>query len=182
MKLVANEVLEKVKGAGNVTKTVTGKGSFSKQGFNDLVSALVNDTTFKVSIRGKDGKTVQASISELIREDLKKTVAAAKFPQKSEICVLDTCEIHCNGLAEAIPLIVNEQLRTGKKFELPAQDDMNGAIYLAPIKGKTRVVNVRDMKTGADCGTTTITTKDSVQVRAKSPVPKHRQTKVRKPA
>ena len=179
MKMV-DDVLGKVKGEKNVTETLTGKGSFSKQGFCDLTSALVNDTTFKVKSIDKAGNVVETSVSELIRNDLKKTLANAKYPQKSEAGVLDTVEINTDGLAQAIPFIVQEQIRCGKKFDFPAQKDMGGSIYLAANPGKTKEVQVRDMKTGENVGTTTITTKDSVQIRAKSPVPKHLQTKVRK--
>lgn len=177
---MANEVLGKIKGDTNVMSTITGKGSFSKQGFSELTSALVNDTTFKVKSLGKDGQSVETSISDLIRNDLKKTLANAKYPQKSEAGVLDTCEISTAGLAEAIPFLVSEQLRCGKKFDLPAQQDMVGSIYLAANPGKTKEVQVRDIKTKENLGTTTITTQDSVQIRAKSPVPKHLQVKVRK--
>ena len=57
------EILGKVKGEKNVTATLTGKGSFSKQGFGELTSALVNDTTFKVKSLAKDGSVVETSIS-----------------------------------------------------------------------------------------------------------------------
>lgn len=179
MKL-ANEVLGKIKGEDNVMSTITGKGSFSKQGFGEITSALINDTTFKVKSIDKSGQTIETSISDLIRNDLKKTIANAKYPQKSEAGVLDTCEISTAGLAEAIPFIVTEQLRCGKKFDLPSQQDMVGSIYLSPNPGKTKTMQVRDIKTKEDLGTTTITTQDSVQIRAKSPVPKHLQVKVRK--
>jgi hypothetical protein len=174
------EVLAKIKGGDNVGSTITGKGSFSKQGFGELTSALTNDTGFKVKSFDKNGQVVETNLSELIRADLKKTLANAKYPQKSEAGVLDTCEISTSGLAEAIPFIVTEQLRTGKKFDLPAQQDMVGSIYLAANPGKTKTMTVRDIKTKQELGTTTITTQDSVQVRVKSPVPKHLQEKVRK--
>ena len=176
----AQDVLTKIKGEGKVSETLTGKGSFSKSGFADLTNALANDMTFKVKSLDKDGKVVETSISELIREDLKKTLAAAKYPQKSEADVLNTCDIHTAGLAEAIPHIVLEQMRCGRKFDLPNQEDMVGSIYLAKNPGKTKTVKVRDIKTKEELGTTTITSQDSVQVRAKSPVPKHLQTKVRR--
>jgi len=174
------EVLTKAKGAGNEGKTVTGKGSFSKAGFAERTNAYVNDTTHKVKVMGKDGKETSVNLSELIRADLKKTVANAKYPQKSELAVLDTCEISTAGMAEAIPYLVREEMRIGKKFDIPATGEMGGSIYLAPVKGKTKTVQVRDIKSKEELGTTTITTKDSVQIRAKSPVPKHLQTKVRK--
>jgi hypothetical protein len=176
----AKEVLGKLKGEGNVDKTLVGKGSFSKSGFADLTTALVNDTGFKVTSVDKDGKTVETSISELIRSDLKKTVEMAKYPQKSESDILNTCEISAKGLAEAIPHIVLAQIQAGRKFDLPTQTDMVGSIYLAKNPGKTKTVQVRDIKTKETLGTTTITSKDSIQVRAKSPVPKNLQTKVRK--
>lgn len=179
MKMV-DEVLGKIKGVENVDTTLTGKGSFSKQGFSELTSALLNDTSFKVKSIDKNGQTVETNLSELIRNDIKKTIANAKYPQKSEAGVLDTCEIATAGIAEAIPHIVSEQIRCGKKFDLPATKEMVGSIYLAPNPGKTKEVQVRDIKTKENLGTTTITTQDSVQVRAKSPVPKHLQTKVRK--
>jgi hypothetical protein len=176
----ASEVLAKLKGEGNVDKTLVGKGSFSKSGFADLTTALVNDTGFKVKSVDKDGKTVETSISELIRSDLKKTLEMAKYPQKSEADILNTCEIRATGLAEAIPHIVLAQMQAGRKFDLPTQKDMVGAIYLANNPGKTKTVQVRDIKTKETLGTTTITSQDSIQVRAKSPVPKNLQTKVRK--
>ena len=160
---------------------MTGKGAFSKTGFADTVNALVNDTTFKVKTYGKNGEvTGEVSISELIRNDLKKTLANAKYPQKSEAGVLDTTDICTTGLAEAIPYIVMEQMKCGKKFDLPAQSNVAGSIYLADVAGKVKNVQIRDPKTQENLGTAVITTKDSVQIRAKSPVPAHLQTKVRK--
>lgn len=176
-----NETLGKVKGEGKLDDVMTGKGAFSKAGFGDTVNALVNDTTFKVKTFGKDGKvTGEVSISELIRNDLKKTLANAKYPQKSEAAVLDTVEICTTGLAEAIPHFVMEQIKCGKKFDLPQQQNVGGSIYLASVPGKTKVSQVRDPKTQQNLGTSTTTTKDFVQIRAKSPAPAHLQTKVRK--
>lgn len=175
-----NDALTKLKGAGNTGKILTGKGSFSRDGFKTLTSALANDTKHKVTTVGKDGKPVAINLSELIRADIKKTIKNAGYPQPSEAAVLDTCEIAASGLAEAIPHIVSAQIQCGKKFTIPATDKFGGDIYLADVKGKTKVVPVRDFKTKEDMGTTTITTKDSIQIRAKSPVPKHLTQKVRK--
>ena len=176
-----NETLGKIKGEGKLDDVMTGKGAFSKTGFGDTVNALVNDTTFKLKTYGKDGAVNgEVSISELIRNDLKKTLANAKYPQKSEAAVLDTVDICTTGLAEAIPHIVMEQLKCGKKFDLPTQANVNGSIYLASVPGKTKTSNVRDPKTQQNLGTSTTTTKDHVQIRAKSPAPAHLQTKVRR--
>ena len=177
MKLVS-EVFSKIKGEGNVEKTLTGKGAFSKGNFGDLVGALGNDTTFQVK-SFKDGKDQSVNLSELLRSDLKKSIANAKYPQKSEIGVVDSSELCTTGLSEAIPYIVAEQIRSGRKFSLPSQKDMVGDIFLAKVPSKTKVVKVRDIKTREDCGTATITTKDYIQVRAKSPAPKHLTTKIR---
>lgn len=176
-----NETIGKVKG-NDLDAVMTGKGAFSKTGFADTVNALANDTTFKVKTFGKDGKpNGEVSISELIRNDVKKTLANAKYPQKSEAAVIDTADICTAGIAEAIPYIVMEQIKMGKKFDLPAQANVaTSSIYLNPVAGKEKTVQVRDPKTQANMGTCTITTKDSVQVRTKSPVPTHLQTKVRK--
>jgi len=176
-----NETLGKIKGEGKIDEVMTGKGAFSKVGFSDTVNALVNDTTFKVKTYGKDGKVNgEVNLSELIRSDLKKTVASAKYPQKSEAAVLDTVDICTKGLAEAIPYIVMEQMKAGKKFDLPAQANVSGSIYLANVPGKVKEIQIRDPKTQQNLGSATITTKDSVQIRAKSPVPAHLQSKVRK--
>jgi hypothetical protein len=177
-----NEVLGKIKGSDKITETLTGKASFSKTGFEDVVSALANDTTFKIPVYNKNtGKQEgDINVSELLRADMKKTLEKAKYPQKSEASVLDTCEISVKGLAEAIPYIVNEQIRTGKKFDLPQGEKYQGSVYLADVKGKVRDVNIRDPKTQENLGTCTITTKDSVQVKTKSGVPKYLSDKVRK--
>lgn len=176
------EVFGKAKGgADKVNDLLTGKGSFSKQGFSDAVNAMVNDTTFKVTTYGKDGKpNGQVSLSELIRSDIKKTVEKAGFPQKSEAAVLDTAEVATKGLAEAVPHMVMEYMKMGKKFDLPQQPKVGGSIYLADVKGKSKTSKIRDIKTKQELGTVDITTKDSVQIRAKSPVPTYLQTKVRK--
>lgn len=176
-----NETLGKIKGVDKLDDVMTGKGAFSKAGFADTVNALVNDTTFKVKTFGKDGNVNgEVSISDLIRKDLTKTIDNAKYPQKSEVGVLQNTDICTTGLAEAIPYIVMEQMKCGKKFDLPMQANVGGSIYLANVPGKVKTVQVRDIKTKEALGTTTITSKDSVQIRAKSPVPAHLQTKVRK--
>lgn len=182
MKLV-KDVLGKIKGEDKIDAVMTGKGAFSKTGFADTVSALANDTTFGVKTYGKDGKAAgTVNISELIRSDLKKTVAKAGYPQKSEAGVLDSCEVVTSGLSEAIPHIVMEQMKQGKKFDLPAAPGVCGSVYLAAVPGKVKTVQVRDPKTQENLGTAVITTKDSIQVRAKSPVPSYLTTKVRKDA
>jgi len=176
------EVLGKMKGTGKETETLTGKGSFSKSTFEDMVSAAANDTSFKIPVYDKvTGKAEgEINISELIRSDFKKTLEKAKYPQRSEASVLDTCEISTKGLAEAIPYIVSEQIRAGKKFDLPQGEKFSGSIYLADVKGKVRDIKIRDPKTQENLGTSTVTTKDSIQVKAKSPVPKFLTEKVRK--
>jgi hypothetical protein len=181
MAKMVNEVLGKVKGENKINEVLTGKGSFSKAGFADMTSALVNDNTFKIKTYGKDGKVNgEISISDLIRSDIKKTIEKAKYPQKSEVNVLDSAEIVTEGLAAAIPYIVAEQVKQGKKFDLPQGEKYTGSIYLAPAPAKTKECVVRDIKTKETLGTTTITYKDSIQVRAKSPVPDYLTTKVRK--
>lgn len=182
MSKMVNEVFGKAKGGEDkINDILTGKGSFSKQGFGDAVNALANDTTFKIKTYDKNGKvTGEVSVSELIRSDIKKTLDKAKYPQKTEAGVLDSAEIVTTGLAEAIPYIVMEQMKCGKKFDLPQQPTVGGSIYLAAVPGKTKTSKVRDPKTQQDLGTSTTTTKDYVQIRAKSPAPAHLQTKVRK--
>lgn len=175
------ETLGKIKGEDKLNDVMTGKGAFSKTSFADTVNALVNDTTFKVKTFDKNGQVNgEVNISELIRNDVKKTLANAKYPQKSEMAVFDSSDICTTGLAEAIPYIVMEQMKAGKKFDLPAQANVAGSIYLADVPGKVKTVAVRDPKTQENLGTATITYKDSVKIAAKSPVPKHLQTKVRK--
>ena len=166
------EVLGKIKGEDKINDVLTGKGPFSKSGFSDTVNALVNDTTFGIKTYDKDGKeTGTVSISELIRSDLKKTLDNAKYPQKSESGVLDSTDIVTKGLSEAIPYIVMEQMKAGKKFDLPSQPNVVGSVYLADVPGKVKESQIRDPKTQENLGTTTTTTTDYVQIRAKSPVP-----------
>lgn len=167
-----NEVLGKIKGEDKVNEVLTGKGSFSKSGFADTVNALVNDTTFGIKAYDKDGNvTGTINISEMIRSDIKKSIENAKYPQKSEVGVLDSSEIVTKGLAEAIPYIVMEQMKAGKKFDLPNNQNVVGSIYLADVPGKVRETEVRDILTKENLGTSITTTKDSVQIRTKSPVP-----------
>lgn len=176
-----SDVLSKAKGTDKVSEIIAGKGAFSKGGFGDLVNALANDNSYKIKTYGKDGKVAgEVSIADLIREDLKKTIEKAKYPQKSEAGVLDSCEIVTTGLAEAIPQIVMQQIGSGKKFDLPMQQKVQGSIFLADVPGKTKETTIRDPKSQQVLGTVTTTSKDSMQVRAKSSCPSHLQTKVRK--
>ena len=181
MAKTVNDVMTKVKGTDKVDEILAGKGSFSRSGFDDLVNAFVNDSSYKVKTYGKDGSvTGEVSISELIRDDLKKTVAKAGYPGKTEASILDSCEIATKGLAEAIPQIVMQQIGTGKKFDLPTQEKVQGSIYLQNVPGKVKDTTIRDPKTQEVLGTVTTTSKDSMMIRTKSPVPSHLQTKVRK--
>ncbi|MDE7345340.1 MAG: hypothetical protein K2N48_01205, partial [Muribaculaceae bacterium] len=142
------ETLGKIKGEDRVDAILTGKGSFSQSGFGDMVSALANDTTHQVTTYGKDGKpNGSMNISEMLRADLKKTIAKAGYPQKSEAGVLDNVEICTTNLSKVIPAIVMEQLKCGKKFDLPPAPGVQGSIYLAPVKAKVKTVKVRDPKT-----------------------------------
>lgn len=174
------ETLSKIKGEDKVDAILTGKGSFSQTGFGDMVNAMANDTTYKVTTYGKDGKPDgEINISEMLREDLKKTVAKAGYPQKSEAGVLDTVEICTANLSKIVPVLVMEQMKCGKKFDLPAQPGVKGSIFLAPVKAKEKTVKIRDPKTQENLGTAVIKTQDSIQVRAKSPVPDYLQSKQR---
>lgn len=176
-----SDVLSKAKGTDKVSELIAGKGSFSKTGFGDLVNALANDSTFKIKTYGKDGKVAgEVSISDLIREDLKKTLEKAKYPQKSEVGVLDSCEIVTNGLAEAIPQIIMQQIGAGKKFDLPMQQKVQGSIFLKNVPGRVKETAIRDPKTQQVLGSVTTTSKDSMAIGVKSSVPAHLQTKVRK--
>jgi len=174
------DFLGEIKGKGNEDKTMTGKGSFSTATFSKFVHAAINDRDYRVTSVGKDGKRTEMCLSDLITGDIKKTVTDAKYPQKSEIGILDSADIATAGLAKAISPLVTEWVKTARKFPLQPQAEFAGDIYLASVPGKTKVVNVRDIKSGANIGTTTITSQDSVQVRSKSPVPSHLVHKVRR--
>ena len=176
------EIQTKLKGAGNEAKTLPGKKSFSSSAFDDLVHAMVNDPDYRFTSVDRSGKKVDTNIRSLIVEDLKKSAQSAGYPQKTEAGVYDTAEISTKGFSRAIRPIATEYIRTARKFSLEPQEDFTGDIYLAKVPAGTKTVNVRDIKTGVNIGTTTIIRKDSVQVRAKSPVPKHLVEKVRKDA
>lgn len=176
------DVLAKVKGEDKVNAVITGKGSFSRTGFGDLVNAMVNDTSFKVPIYTKDSKKVaEINLSELIRSDLKKTLEKANYPQRTEAALLDTCDIYTAGLAEAIPYIIQQQINSGKKMELPAQE-LTGvsSVYLADVPSRTKTSAIRDPKTQENLGSVTTTNKPYIALKAKSSAPANLITKVRK--
>lgn len=180
MKMV-KDVLENIKGKDNVDKTLTGKGAFSQTGFGDMVNAMATDTSFKIPTYDKDGKKDgEINISELIRDDIKKTLEKAKYPQKSEAGVLDTCDIVTTGLTKAIPQLVMAWVAAGRKFDLPNTATSTGSVYLQAVPGGVKNSQVRDMKTGEVTGSVEITTKDHIEVRTKSSTPDWLKTKVRK--
>lgn len=176
----AKEHFTKMKGDGNETKVLTGKGTFSQTAFANTWSALVNDPTHKVKTVDKEGKEVLVSVRDLVLSDIKKTAANAKYPQKSEVGVYDNTDIAVSGIAEASRHVMLAHMQCGKKVTLPAQKDMVGEVYLQSVPGRVKTSQVRNMKTRQVEGTSTSTTKDHVQVRAKSSAPKHLVTKIRK--
>jgi hypothetical protein len=180
MKLL-NDVLEKYKGKGNADKTICGKNAFSKQLFEEIIHGLVNDTTYQVEYLDKKGNVVKQNLSEPFRESiLKNNTTRAKYPQKSELAVYDNLEINTKSIADISLHAIDLLLSCGKKVDLPSKKDRNGSIYLAKVPKKEKTMSVRDIKTKENLGTTTIKTEEYVQIRSKSPVPKHLQTKVRR--
>ena len=176
-----NETYGKLKGEDNVKKTLTGKGAFSAANFGDLVGALANDVTFKIPTYDKDGKKAgEVCVSDMIRADIKATIEKAHCPQKSELGVIDTADIVTKNTAQAIPYIVMEQLKTGRKFDLPRGKNVEGSIYLADVPKSSKTVAIRDPKTQENLGTVVIETDDYVQVRSRSKAPAHLQKKTRK--
>lgn len=177
MAKLVNEIFEKIKGTGNADKTLTDKKRFNAVEFKSVVSALANDSTYKVD----NFKTEEEfNIGDAIRSDLKKTIERAKFPQKNEASVLDTVDICTDGLAKAIPYIVLEHLKTGRSFDLPEQEKLNASIYLQTVPAKTRDIPFRNVQTGAPLGTVTVANKECYQLKAQSPIPKHLQRKTYK--
>jgi len=129
MKLV-NEVLERLKGKGNSSKVLTGKGSFSKQGFGELCNALLNDTTYKAT-RWVNGKEETVNLSELYRADIKKTIANAKYPGKTELGVIDSSEICTDGLTEAAPHLILKYIETGSSGQQGIRIGYSAAVKTA---------------------------------------------------
>lgn len=176
MKLV-NEVLSKIKGAEKVNDILALKKRPNSIDTRNLVSALANDKTYKID----NFKTEEEfNISEALRSDIKKTIQRAQFPQKNEISVIDDVDICTDGLSKAIPYFVLEHLKTGRMFDIPKQNQLDASIYLKAIPGTTREVNIRNVQTGKSIGTVNVITKDSFQLRAKSPVPAHLKRRVYK--
>lgn len=177
-----NEVLSSVKGEGNENETLTGKHPFSQSTFEDLVKAAVNDNSYKVpTYDPKTGeKTGEMSIAEKMRADLQKTLANAKYPQKSEAAVLNNVEICTKGLSEVLPYIVMEALKTGKKLPLPPQPDMTASLYLVDVPAKSKNVKARNPQTQEELGTYCVETAKHKEVRAQSPAPDYlrKSTKV----
>lgn len=177
------EVLEAAKGTGNANEVKTGKAPYSASFFSDLVHAAANDTNFKIpQYNPNTGEKVgELNISEALRADLKATMAAAKYPQKSEAGVLDTVEISTKGLEKTITQILMLAMGAGKKVSLPPQPDINASIYLADVPAKTKKVNIRDPKTQEALGVCQIDTAAFKQVRAQSRAPKYLQKKTKLP-
>lgn len=170
-----NEIFAKIKGAENVDKVLAEKKRANSVDTKLLVNALVNDKTYKID----NFKTEEeVNISELIRNDIKKTLEKAKFPQKNEASVIDDAEICTEGLTKAIPYLVLEHLKTGRTFELPPQEKMKASIYLRAMPARTRQIKIRNVQNGKQIGDVTLVSKDWFQLRAKSPIPKHLQRKV----
>lgn len=176
------EVLEAAKGTGNANTMQAGKAPYSASFFSELVHAAANDTQFKIpQYNPNTGEKVgDINISEMLRADMKKTIEAAKYPQKSEAGVLDSVEISTKGLEKSITQILMLAMGVGKKVNLPAQPDINASIYLADVPAKSKKVNIRDPKTQEPLGVCQIDTAAYKQVRAQSRAPKYLQKKTKR--
>lgn len=185
------DVMKEIKGEGNENALIAGKSPFSQSSFDTLVHSLVNDTTHKIpQYDPKTGEKIgEVNISELIRGDLQKTVADAKYPQKSEADVLlqgpdkngTGTEIATKGLSQAFSYILMEQLSTGKKFPLPPQPEMVASISIGDVPASHRTIPIRDPQTQKDLGTAEITTQSYKQLKAHSPAPEHKKETKRIP-
>lgn len=177
-----NETAINIKGDGNADKLVAGKAVASKDKSGAMVNALLGDATKSFPIIGKDGTvTGEINPSQIFRDCIKKTVQSAGCPGKTELSVLDTCDVCTKGLEDVIPLVVREAwVGIGTKMKLPPTDNFTGELYLQNVPGATKVYDTKDMKTGAPTGTAEITYPDHIQLRAKSGPPEHQKTKVRK--
>ena len=133
------EVLQKLKGEDHkVDETICGKGSFSKAAFTEITNALINDTTFKLPVLDKQGNTTEVNFSELFREELKKNIASAGYPQKPEIGVVDNANLYGSVIADMAPHLIDMYISTGRKFEFPLHKDRISSVYLVDVKGKTK--------------------------------------------
>ena len=171
------EIYAITKGPDRINEVVTGKGSYSEKGFKDLSKALVNDRDYKVKTYTNGKEDGEISIHDKWVDSLTKTYKKAGCPQESELGKLDSAELVIDGISETIPFIILEWIEQGKKFDLPETDQLKASIYLAPVEGKTKVVPARNPKTQEELGNVEVTTRDSLKLVSKSPVPNHLKSK-----
>jgi len=175
-----NEVLGKLKGAGNEKKIIPGKGAPSTKVSADLLKAMVNNGYTLVTV-DKKGVKEEVNLREAYAADVKKTIANAGYPQKSEINVVDTAELETSSLGVIANAFIRETVMAGKKFVVKGNNDFSAELSIRQVPGRVKESVIRDPKNpDVQIGTVTTTTKDWFQLRSKSNPPASCVSKVRK--
>jgi hypothetical protein len=163
-----------------------GTARFSKKNFNELLSALVNDTEFATKVAVTKNKELvevkDVFIAKEFRKFLKKQLEKAGVDKADAQAVMDpSFEIdNVDGLYELIATSIYEYIDAHNRFEFLPKEDFRGSIALAQKDKTVKESHVRNPKTGEDMGIWETTTKPYKVLTASSPAPDYLKTRKKK--
>jgi len=141
-----NETMKRI--TSNIKKSKKGNpiGSFSRNDFNQLVNAYMNDTSYQMDYCViRDGKKEVQTIpvvKEFREKVLVPLLVEFGVDKQEAVRVIDSYKFKQNqtdGFYELIMDIVYRYMETGKKLNFPSREDFNGSIRLKDIEGGVTV-------------------------------------------
>lgn len=162
-----------------------GTGRFSKNAFNELVTALVNDTDYAAKVAVVKNKEL-AEIKDVFvgkdfRKFLKRVLEKAGVDKADAAVVMEpSFEIdNVDGLYELISTSIYEYMDANNKFEFMPRERFRGGISLREKAASETTGPARNPKTGEDLGVWERKTQAHKVLVASSPAPEYLRTRRR---
>lgn len=160
-------------------KSENGVGRFSKNDFNKLCTALINDTEFAAKVAVTKNKELaevkDVFVGKEFRKFLKKTLEKAGMDKADAAAVLEPSFTidNADGLYEFVATSVYEYIDAGNRFEMLPRKDFRGSITLDSVGDTVKVSKVRNPHTGEDMGEWETRTKAHKKLAVSSPAPEY---------
>ncbi len=165
-------------------KTVLAK--FSKDKFNELMRAMLNDPNFTakraVVKSGELADIEEVSVSKGFRKFIKHALEqyGVDSAESEKVMTADFTVDSVDGLYEFFAEALYEYIDAGNKFDLLPKEDFKGSICLKDRAESTKVVDTYQPKTREHLGTYEVTKKAHKVLSVKSSCPKYLRKRIKK--
>ncbi len=143
-----NEVLAEIKGGLSVRKNGKVSKTFSRNDFDKLAKAFVNEvgyTTETVSVRGGDLHRKEVKPVVGFRSLIQAILLDFGVDKKEAARVMEESYSikSVNGLYEFVSELIYQYMEAGKKFDFLTKEDFVGGITLDEVEEETREYEMR---------------------------------------